>query len=477
MPNRATLATGRWPSAHGVRQNGIPLPLNATTFVDLLRAADFHTGLIGKLHLQNITSAPSHQRSKPGRDQQLDPPPELSEAVNWQRTSEAYRAESLEAWRNEPHREIVTPFYGFDHVRICSGDGDMVEGHYTAWLADQIDDPNAIRGPDAAIPDDSYSAPQAYRTRMPEELYPTRYIERESIAFLNEHVENCSGQPFYLQCSFPNPHHPFTPPGRYWDKYRPEDVSLPASFHANEEGNLPPVEGIVEGYERGKTEPEGFWPVSVTERHAKELIALTYGMITMIDDAVGAVVKSLEELGLADNTILIFTSDHGDYMGDQGMVLKLGLHRSSIIRVPFVWCDPTRPTSGIRDGRLSGTVDIAATILDRVGLRPYHGMQGKSLLNGDDIRDGMVIEDFGVGIFRDPDSIAGMLTFVTETWRMGMFEGTNWGELYNLREDPHELNNLWDNSDHQTIKMELQERLIHQMIGLRDRAISPTGQA
>ena len=77
-------------------------------------------------------------------------------------------------------------------------------------------------------------------------------------------------------------------------------------------------------------------PFAVTEAEAKKIIALTYGMITMIDDAIGRVLKRLDDLGLAENTIVIFTSDHGDYMGDHGLMLKLLLHYQGTIRVPFV---------------------------------------------------------------------------------------------------------------------------------------------
>ena len=106
---------------------------------------------------------------------------------------------------------------------------------------------------------------------------------------------------------------------------------------------LPPVPGVIEGFERGRAEPNAYWPIEATERQAREAIALTFGMISMIDDAIGAILNSLKSLGLAENTIVIFASDHGDYMGDQGMLLKLGLHRHSTIRMPFIWYDPASP--------------------------------------------------------------------------------------------------------------------------------------
>ena len=476
MPNRASIATGRLPSAHGVRQNGIPLSLESTTFVDILTAGGYSTAAIGKLHLQNIGNAPIYERSKPGKKGQLSPPELLREAYKLDRQTDLYKAENIEAWRNDPQRKIKTPYYGFDHVRICSGDGDMVEGHYTSWANDRHADVSSLRGPENAFPAEDYSVPQAYRTRMPEELYPTKYIAEETISFLSDHAQNTDDQPFFIHCSFPNPHHPFSPPGKYWDMYNPDDIELPPSFDWKMPDNLPPVPGIKEGFERGRKEPNAYWPIEVTERQAREAIALTYGMISMIDDAVGEILASLNSFGLSENTIIIFASDHGDYMGDQGMLLKLGLHRHSTIRMPFIWCDLNLARTSERDGRLASTIDIAPTILDAAGLRPYHGIQGFSLLDKVKIREGVVIEDYGVGVFRDPDAVAGMLTYVTDQWRMTIFEGTNWGELYNLVDDPDEVKNLWNNKNSQAIKNELNSGLIHELINLRDRSASPTGQ-
>src|SRR5690606_28283301 len=72
----------------------------------------------------------------------------------------------------------------------------------------------------------------------------------------------------------------------------------------------------------------------------REILALTYGMITMVDDAVGRILRKLEATGLAENTVVIFTSDHGDFMGDHGLMLKGPIHYQGVVRVPFIWNDP-----------------------------------------------------------------------------------------------------------------------------------------
>src|SRR6266571_1995677 len=94
----------------------------------------------------------------------------------------------------------------------------------------------AARGPEQALPS-NYVLPQAWRTSLPEELYPTSYVIDRTIAYLEAQAN--SDAPFFLQCSFPDPHHPFTPPGRYWDLYRPQDMELPPSFRLGNR-KLPP---------------------------------------------------------------------------------------------------------------------------------------------------------------------------------------------------------------------------------------------
>ena len=135
QPNRATLMTGRMPSLHGVRHNGISLSLNATTFVDLLRASGWKTALIGKSHLQNMTGTPTVVPASippPGYDA---PPAGLDEAEKHDhRNDETYEQENGIAWDQNPDRKFRLPYYGFDHVELCSGHATEVHGTYTGWL-------------------------------------------------------------------------------------------------------------------------------------------------------------------------------------------------------------------------------------------------------------------------------------------------------------------------------------------------------
>ncbi|MDR5866426.1 sulfatase family protein [Halomonas koreensis] len=473
QPNRACLVTGQQPSVNGVRQNGIPLDLDSLTFADVLRASGYRTGYIGKAHFQNVTDIPAPERHQGGRGEAL--PEALSHSLRRQRDGEAYGGEVRRRWVENPDRELPTPYYGFDHVRLCIGHGDEVEGHYTAWLRSRQADPDGLRGPANALPDATVSAPQCWRTALPEDDYPTAYVAEQACDFLDDQDADT---PFVLVVSFPDPHHPFTPPGRYWSMYDPDEVVLPPNAGC-------PVEAIpglpasaLAAYRWGRAEPGSHWPLTLPERQLREIIALNYGSISMIDDAVGEVLARLEARGLAEDTVVAFTSDHGDYMGDHGSVLKLGLHFRSLVRVPLIWRDPrAREPGGRVSDRLGSAIDLAPTLLQRAGLKTPIGMQGRDLFDASRPAAPVLIEDAGIQVFRDGDAETGITTLVTEDWRLSLFEGVAGGELYRLTEDPHETRNLWDDPAHRDDKAALLEALARRMAELRDRRLSATARA
>lgn len=481
MPNRATLMTGRMPSVHGVRSNGSPLPLNSNTFVDALRAGGYATALVGKSHLQNFSDIPPVLKRPPARagDQVLDG--EFAEARKPAASDGPYDQEHPRRWEPGRDFEMALPFYGFDHVDLCTAHGDHVGGHYYVWLKSRRPDADALRERKNQLPHD-YACPQAFRTPIPEELYPTAYIADKSCDWLDRYAAGDRSRPFFMMASFPDPHHPFTPPGRYWSMYRPQDMALPPSFH---HGNRPLARSVAWALaqrESGKavvTEQAAF---AVDEREAREAMALSCGMIAMIDDAVGRVLARLAAHGLAEDTIVIFTTDHGDFLGDHRLMLKGPAHYDGITHVPFIWAEPGRGparTSGV----LGGTVDIAATVLDRARIQPYNGVQGESLLpaiagEGAGItRDSMVIEDDQQRALLGFETPCRMRTLVTQRWRMTIAQGDPWGELYDLENDPHEMDNLFDDPGHRGVRGDLMEKLVYRQMELADRSPLPMGRA
>ncbi|HKY06783.1 MAG TPA: sulfatase-like hydrolase/transferase [Candidatus Binatia bacterium] len=472
MPNRATLMTGRMPSLHGARQNGIPLSLTATTFVDVMRAAGYETALIGKCHLQSINgNLPTI--GMPAADANLTMPPEhLREADNTLSRHGRYDQELPSTWEREADFEPTLPYYGFEHVELAIGHGDKAIGHYARWLKARHPDPDSLRGPTNQLPGNDYVAPQAWRTRVPEGLYPTAYVAERTMNYLENYSRTDRSKPFFIQCSFPDPHHPFTPPGRYWNMYDPAAIALPPSFNSAERVILPHLQELYEERAQKRANRDGQRTFAITEREAREAIALTYGMITMIDDAVGSILGWLQTLRLDQDTVVLFTSDHGDFMGDHQLLLKGALHYRGLVRVPFIWSDPQSESQGIINRGICGTLDIAKTILTRAGLGGHNGMQGENLMpavnGGHTGHDSLVIEEHQRRGYMGFKNNFRARTLITESERLTLYEGVKWGELYDFTSDPDEMNNLWDSPKSRDRRHELTEKLARKMMDLAD---------
>jgi arylsulfatase A-like enzyme len=264
--------------------------------------------------------------------------------------------------------------------------------------------------------------------------------------------------------------------------YRPDDMALPHSFDHGGRPLARPVAWALAQRESGKADTGGQAAFAVDEREAREAMALSCGMIANIDDCIGVVLQRLAAAGLANDTVVIFTTDHGDYLGDHRLLLKGPAHFEGITHVPFIWAEPGERPAQRRDG-LCGTLDIAPTILDRARIQPYNGIQGESLLpliEGGaraDARDDLVIEDdqqrASLGFAAPPR----LRTLITKRHRLTIASGDRYGELYDRHNDPHEMENLFDSAAHRAMRAALMERLAYRLMELADRSPLPTGRA
>lgn len=460
MPNRASLLTGRYPSLHGLRYNGCRLPLSANTFVSQLAEAGYNTAAIGKSHLQPFTDMPPIGVNA---DEVADRP----DAWRWDDGN--YGQEEPGRYTADGRYDFKTPYYGYNHVDMVTSHGDKCGGHYQQWFRERADDWEALHDPANQLPHD-YTCPQANRTPIPEDLYPTAYIRDRAIA----HLDSCVGDdaPFFTFVSFPDPHHPFNPPGKYWDMYAPDDFDVSLPFDAHQNPTIP-MKWLHANWQGagGQTTPQT--AMMLDDQHIKEAMALTAGMMAFVDDAVGDIMAALIRNGQLDNTVICYNSDHGDYLGDYNMLLKGALPFRSITRVPFIWSDPENRKAATSDA-LASTIDIAATVLDRVGLKPFNGNQGKSLkpvLEGAaQVRDDVLIEynDGGRRLgFEEPARVRAL---VSPDWRYTIYKDQDWGELYDLANDPQETRNLWDSADHFAIRAQLAERMNQHLMAQMDES-------
>lgn len=435
MPNRSTIMTGRMPSAHGVIFNDRSLEWGANTHVRSFRAAGWRTGLFGKSHLQHGVSRNSVVPT--GRAAAMTD----SWPAGWDR------------WENEERFDGGVPdwpddFYGFDQVELSIDHGARVTGHHLHWALER-----GGRYEDLVVP---YSADapalkrsnrwwQVYQPPYGPELHSTAFVTDRTIDF----IESASTQdrPWLAWASFPDPHHPITPPGDWFDRHAAADMELPSTIddpldHAP--SYLRHMRDIPAGKQRAWV---GMFGASDREL-VKEAIAATYGSIEMIDDGVGQILAAVERLGQTDRTIVVFTSDHGDMMGDHGLMVKGFMPYRGVQQVPLVIADPTRRAD--RTSSLAGSVDLAPTLLDLAGLAAYDGIQGRSLVPVLDkastqVHEHLLIED------DVPDGLAAIAPIPARCRTVLGTDGTKYtrhssGEeqLFDLVADPDETTPLLD---------------------------------
>jgi len=461
MPNRATILTGRQPSVHGTRYNGVSLDWDAQTFVRVLREAGYRTGLVGKAHFQNMGHGPADFVAS------LFPAKRDARRATWPAGWDDFERMDLHRQR---HVDMPEDFYGFEHVELVVNHSDVCSGHYVQWLRAQGADPDALQGREHALR--AYDGwGQVYQTALPEELYPTSYVSGRAEAFLERTAAD--GRPFFLQCSYPDPHHPFTPPGRFYDMYDPASLPLPPTFDDAHERSMPHLKRMAAHRGRQGVPIQPFAP---TAEQLREATAKEYGMISMIDEGIGRVLATLERLDLARRTVVVFTSDHGDMFGDHGLLLKAGMHYEGCIRVPLLIAAPGRHAAVCRS--LVGSLDLAQTMLDLAGQPAFHGMQGRSLLPLLEdpqarVRDQVVVEEDEMFDLLGVGGPLRMRTLVTEDARLTLYQGTQDGELFDLARDPDERDNLYAASAARDQRAALTEQLARRLMDYADEAPKP----
>ena len=466
MPNRASIATGRVPSAHGTRYNGIPLDWNANTFMRKLREQGYHNAWFGKCHLQNMGHNPEAATRFFGQGPQQD--------ARRPRHPEGWDRYEDDARHRREHVEVPGDFYGLDEVDLVVQHADLASGHYYQWLLEQGVEPEKLQGPANALPHEALWN-QVWRTAVPEDLYPSHYVTQQTVSFLERQRD--AKRPFLAVCSYPDPHHPFTPPGRYFDLYDPNDIPLPSSFHD------PHVDSM-QHYRRMKKyqgkQAAQMAPWAPTAEQFREMAACEYGMISMIDDGIGRILASLEANGHADDTVVLFTSDHGDMFGDHGVMLKAAMHYEGCIRVPLLIATPGREPGACTS--LVSSLDLAQTILELADSEQYLGMQGTSLVPlldepGKRVRDHVLVEEDEMFDMVGSGQPLRMRTLVTDEARISIYRGETEGELFDLERDPDELHNLWKQGEASALRAEMTEKLARSLMHYDDDSPRPQAMA
>jgi arylsulfatase A-like enzyme len=306
-------------------------------------------------------------------------------------------------------------------------------------------------------------------TKLPERDGKAAYLAREASQFIREHRH----EPFALYVSFLEPHMPFYGPRD--DQYDPDKVPLPANFDAVPGENDPLRERLGylrflhEGFERYDLSGELGW---------RQLIASYWGLCSLIDTHIGRVLATLDECGLMDNTIVVFTSDHGDMMGSHRLLGKGVMYQESV-RVPLLIRLPGQKTQRRIQGPFS-QIDLVATILDLMGqsVPVTHGVSRRELVETGGVLDEdvfilwnsrppspdrvyppYILEAAGSASRARAAYADDVRTVVTpDGWRF-TYSPIGDHALFNLQDDPGERANLAHRPEYQSLMNDLMSRI------------------
>ena len=317
--------------------------------------------------------------------------------------------------------------HGFDLMRIAEQDSDgRYEDDYHAWLAaqgkeDRIDYWDQVER--AAAPKTYWLSFGAMRSNLPESLHSSTWIGDQAVRFLSDTAR----EPFFLSVGFIKPHHPFDPPAP-WDRlYEPRALRLPPGFV------LPVPED--------DARHEAFFDMrQMTEPRFRRVLAHYYATISHIDAQIGRILATLTARGLTNN-VMVFTADHGDYMGQHGMILKSGARPyDALLRVPLLIAGLSGQRRGVADPALAELTDLAPTILDIAGAPPLTECSGR----------GLVPQLFSEGISLRAAAHAehgrDMRIVRTATHKLIESADPAMRAFYDLAADPYEFDNRYDDA-------------------------------
>ena len=431
-PSRGTLVTGRYARNHGMTTNGRTLVDGLPTLPGMLSDAGWDTHAVGKLHLQPIMADVSHQFP-----------------------------ESVPFWQAGLGEDWNGPYFGYRSVDFMIGESLLAGqgGHYAKWLRENYPESVALYQPEAALDGPLSDLQEAWTCAVPNEIHYNNWIANQAVDFLRR-----TEPPFMLFVSSPDPHHPFTPPRPWADLFAAEDMPAPA-VASGELDRLAPfmkdalatdwIDNTAPAVEQGGMTTTD----AISEASLRTAIALTRGMEAMIDDGYGKVLAELDRQGFGDNTVVLVTSDHGEFLGQHGLLHKGPPPFGDLSRISFIAAGP-----GIANGQtcdaLTTHLDIFPTLLDMAGVDYTDiSLDGSSLLpllgGGQAGRTCLHLE-YHPRIRQDTYNHS----ILTQECRLTLYSSQpDWGEMFDLEADPGEHRNVFHESAYRSQRNRLIDRL------------------
>ncbi|HVX44590.1 MAG TPA: sulfatase-like hydrolase/transferase, partial [Mycobacteriales bacterium] len=429
-PSRSTMITGLYPSWHGCWTLGTKLDEDVRTVGEQFSAAGYATSLIGKAHFQPLATAPEQTS--------LEAQPLLRDLDFW--------------------REFHGPFYGFDHIELARNHADEshVGQHYAIWMQENgLPNWRDHFRSYPPVPDEPI---RRHTWDLPAEYHYSTWTAERSIAQIEQAV--AADQPFFTWASFHDPHPPYLVPEPYASMYDPADVE-PGSLTPGELDAMAPWFGLTQDENPDFSEWQetafanhGFGSHLVEEKLLRQNIAIYYGMISFLDAQFGRILAALDRLGVADDTIVVFTSDHGHFLGQHGLTAKGPFHYEDLLRVPFLVRWPGRIAPGRVTEGLLGLIDLSPTLLSASGLPVPGAMQGVDQTpvwrgQAASVQDHVIVEN------RHQPSAVHLRTLIEDRYKMTLYGGRPWGDLFDLQEDPGEVRNRFADPAYRGVRDEL----------------------
>ncbi|WP_409345033.1 sulfatase [Paenibacillus sp. MBLB4367] len=440
MPTRASIITGQYPSQHGAWTLGTKLLEDRHTVGEDFMKAGYRTALVGKAHFQPLRGTDEYPS--------LESYPLLQD---------------LEYWR-----DFEGPFYGFERAELARNHTNEahVGQHYALWMEEK----GCTNWRDYFLaPTGTMDRSIKHSWPIPEDYHYNTWIAERSNSLLEGYKEQ--DEPFFLWASFFDPHPDYLAPAPWDTMYDPDKLTIP-SVTPGEHVNNPPHFGMTQ-----ERKPDfshlretgigihGYHSHLIDdENERKRLVATYYGMISLMDKYIGRILDKLDELGLSENTVVVFTTDHGHFFGQHGLQAKGGFHYEDLIKLPFIVRYPGQVPAGRVSPSIQSLVDLAPTFLSLCGIAVPHAMTGLDqskvwLGEQEQARDHAICE------FRHEPTTIHQKTYVNDRYKLTVYYNQTYGELFDLQEDPGELNNRWDDADYSRIKSELMLKFLWAELG------------
>lgn len=418
QPSRGCFLTGRYPRTNGLTKNGQDINPGEIPITRTLAEAGYHCGLIGKLHLNACDN-----RIK-------------DYGTEWWRHIGKASFDMREPRINDGYREFL-----WDHAPSGNPYSD-----YTKWVTAQGGSIEYRPREDCSYVDHG----------MPVDLHQTTWCANNAIDFIRRNKGNT---PWLCSVNIFDPHFPFNPPDELLARYLPklDEIPLP-NFREGEWEEKPEINRKFAENTNSRWSTAG-----MTDRDHRMLRAAYWAMCDLLDIQVGRILEALDQSGQADNTIVLFMSDHGEMLGDHGLYTKGPFLYDPAIRVPLLVRWPERIPAGEVSEALVEIGDLAPTLLQAAGLPIPPRMQTRSMLPlwTDPAAHPEFREDvYSEYLDSNPDSPSQFRSVLrTPRWKIIRSHQSKPSELYDMKNDPLEQNNLWNDPQHAAIREELLERL------------------